>query len=764
MPSKVLTGSLTFTSLRPPNLSKCTKLELREYFQNSYDLNESLYSALNDDSVFYKCPDRLRLPLIFYYGHTAAVYTNKLMLAGLINTRINLEMETVFETGVDEMSWDDTENYRMGGSFRWPSLADVISYRRKVREVILRVIEDTPLQLPINMDSPWWALCMGMEHDRIHLETSSVLIRQLPVSMVTKPDGWTYAPAKHGGGIKFNPMLLVGPHEDVSYGKPEDFPSYGWDVEYGEVHCNIVTPFQASKYLITNKEYLEFVNSGGYDNRAWWTDEGYEWKNYRQVSHPTFWVCEQGCPSGCGGDLSEHSHCVADHDHIINLNGNCLSNGTASPTTINRNKYRYRAMFDNIEMPWDWPVEVNYHEAKAYCAWKGPEYRLPAEVEHNIMRGEQKDPSIGISADIIFQDKLVANMNLLYGSSTPVNMYSPSSEGFHDVFGNVWEWTEDHFNGLPGSEPHWLYDDFSTPCYDGRHNIIMGGSWISTGDEASRFARFAFRRHFFQHLGFRTAKTIIANVEPRLSARLVNTEVYVVGAGVRETNNNNSLLNKVSVDLVPTTNKQYLYDTQPALYGIIELEFGYRDSYTVMAAKMAAHCMSRYKCDSTSVLHVGAGVGSAALELSKSFDKVLAVEYSGRLVDVGERLLKQGELSYIGAETGPTLVSIDETSNPKKITYKQFTWLPNEIGSHDVVLLTFLDRVNNPKAWLVRLWEVTLSSGIMVVVSRDGWNADKLENIIGNRMRLLSRDVMRFTSNSGASTADVSVWRRRDLM
>jgi formylglycine-generating enzyme required for sulfatase activity len=63
-------------------------------------------------------------------------------------------------------------------------------------------------------------------------------------------------------------------------------------------------------------------------------------------------------------------------------------------------------------------------------------------------------------------------------------------KGFNDVFGNTWEWCEDHFNGLPGFKTSYMYDDFSTPCFDGRHNIIMGGSWISTGDEASRYARF----------------------------------------------------------------------------------------------------------------------------------------------------------------------------------------------------------------------------------------------------------------------------------
>lgn len=42
---------------------------------------------------------------------------------------------------------------------------------------------------------------MGMEHERIHLETSSVLIRQMPVSMVTAPVEWHNAPETSGKQI-----------------------------------------------------------------------------------------------------------------------------------------------------------------------------------------------------------------------------------------------------------------------------------------------------------------------------------------------------------------------------------------------------------------------------------------------------------------------------------------------------------------------------------------------------------------------------------
>ena len=47
------------------------------------------------------------------------------------------------------------ENYRMGGSFVWPTVAEVAEYRRKVRKAILDVIDNTPLELPVTQESKW---------------------------------------------------------------------------------------------------------------------------------------------------------------------------------------------------------------------------------------------------------------------------------------------------------------------------------------------------------------------------------------------------------------------------------------------------------------------------------------------------------------------------------------------------------------------------------------------------------------------------------
>ncbi len=127
-------------------------------------------------------PDALRHPLIFYYGHTAVLYINKLVTAQVLTDRVNEQYESMLAVGVDEMSWDDLNET----SYEWPTVADVKKYRDTVRAIVDRLIRTLPLQFPITWTSPWWIILLGIEHERIHLETSSVLIRQLPINQACR--------------------------------------------------------------------------------------------------------------------------------------------------------------------------------------------------------------------------------------------------------------------------------------------------------------------------------------------------------------------------------------------------------------------------------------------------------------------------------------------------------------------------------------------------------------------------------------------------
>ncbi|MHC5935118.1 5-histidylcysteine sulfoxide synthase [Nostoc sp.] len=440
-------------SVQVPTLNDCSSQSLLNYFENSWELEETLMKSLVGEETFYLNPDPLRNRLIFYLGHSAVFFINKLIGVGLIKARINSQYETLFEIGVDPETPTELDAAIQGVS--WPDVEKVWQYRDKAREAIAKVIQNTYLDFPIHQQHPFWALLMGIEHSRIHFETSSMLVRQLPIDRLKRPQGWNYAPSNNS--IPKNEMRQV-PGGVVKLGKPQDDLTYGWDSEYGDRTVE-VKPFLASQYLITNGEYLKFVQAGGYNNPDYWDSESGNWKQLYNVQHPKFWIPFQ-------------------------------------------DGYRYRATFDEIDLPLDWPVEVNYYEAIAFCRSQGSEIRLMTEAEWNQALLTCEDNHLLTNS----------NLNLQFISPSPVGMFKPANNtcGLYDLRGNVWEWLGDTFNPLPGFQPHPLYEDQAAPFFDGKHQMMLGGSWATNGSMALPTYRNWFRPYFYQHTGFRIAQDLQA--------------------------------------------------------------------------------------------------------------------------------------------------------------------------------------------------------------------------------------------------------------
>ncbi len=102
----------TRTTILNEGSADAKREEIREYFHLTYTIDEQLYDTLARDEAFYLRPEPLRHPLIFYLGHTAVFYINKLTIAKMIDHRINPRFESMFAIGVDEMS--------LGRSRRFP--------------------------------------------------------------------------------------------------------------------------------------------------------------------------------------------------------------------------------------------------------------------------------------------------------------------------------------------------------------------------------------------------------------------------------------------------------------------------------------------------------------------------------------------------------------------------------------------------------------------------------------------------------------------
>ena len=82
-------------------------------------------------------------------------------------------------------------------------------------------------------------------------------------------------PALESAAAPPNPFVPVAAG-DVDLGKPADSDTYGWDNEYGR-RCMHVPAFEASKYQISNGDFLEFVRAGGYQRESFWTADGWRW-------------------------------------------------------------------------------------------------------------------------------------------------------------------------------------------------------------------------------------------------------------------------------------------------------------------------------------------------------------------------------------------------------------------------------------------------------------------------------------------------------
>jgi 5-histidylcysteine sulfoxide synthase/putative 4-mercaptohistidine N1-methyltranferase len=615
------------------------RAEILACFRDSWETYERLFTVVADDEAYFRRADPLRHPLIFYVSHTAVFFVNKLLLAGLIDARVNPRFESIFAVGVDEMSWDDLDE-RL---YDWPPVADVFAYRRQVRAVVEHLIATAPLRLPITWEDPFWTILMGIEHERIHLETSSVLIRQLPLASVRPQSAWPVCPNR---GPAPAPGWAPVPGGMVSLGKPRDHVLYGWDNEYGRLDVN-VTSFRAGALLVSHAEFRDFIADDGYTTERWWTAEGWAWRNFRRATHPQFWV-----PRPDGG-------------------------------------WNLRCLAEEIPLPENWPVEVNQLEAKAFCNWKasreGRPIRLPTEAEWYRLLDH-----VGLPDQ---PDRTVApgNLDLAgWASSTPVDAHMHG--GFGDVLGNVWQWTETPIAGFPGFAVHPLYDDFSTPTFDNKHNLIKGGSWISTGNEATRHSRYAFRRHFLQHAGFRYVDSDQA-VELR-------DDVYETDASVA----------------------QYC-------------EFHYGDAvfdvpnFAVRCAEICRELTGDRRLERA--LDLGCATGRASFELARFCTHVTGIDFSARFIRVCHQLQKHGSIRYAVPDEGElmsfrecTLDGLGLADVSGRVEFRQgdaHNLKPQHSGYDLVLAANLIDRLYDPARFVADLGVRVRPGGLLVILSPYTW-------------------------------------------
>lgn len=416
--------------------------------------SDALFNIVRADSIYERpIPERHRI--IFYVGHLEAFDWNLLHENVLGLKSFHPEFDRLFAFGIDPVGGGLPDDQPSG----WPSLEAVRDYVSKIRAALDEKLADGSLEsYSANRDGfPLDTLLnVAIEHRLMHVETLAYMLHQLPLDRKVPQKALS-----HFAAAAVVPRMIEIPAGAVTLGLLRRDETFGWDNEY-EAHGVQVPGFEIDEYEVTNRQFLDFMAAGGYETRALWSDEGWNWKSAQAVSHPVFWT-----KAGDG--------------------------------------WLYRGMFKEIPLPLDWPVYVSHAEAMAYARWAGKS--LPTEQQwhraaYGTMDGTERIYPWGSEAP----NPTLGNFDFDHWNPTPVNAFPAggSAFGVHDMVGNGWEWTSTVFGPFPGFEAFPFYRGYSANFFDGKHFVMKGGSPRTAACMLRPTFRNWFQAHYqYVYAGFR---------------------------------------------------------------------------------------------------------------------------------------------------------------------------------------------------------------------------------------------------------------------
>jgi iron(II)-dependent oxidoreductase len=350
---------------------------------------------------------------------------------------------------------------RVRGALDLPGREEVLEILAEVRQRVLEKLETLDLEAGDPLLRDGYVYAMVAQHEYQHNET---ILHTLQLKR-----GEPYRAPRS--------LTIPEPRIDVAVGSMVRFP--GGAVPIGTTdrrvaydnerprHVIELRPFRIDVSPVTNGQYLEFMNDGGYRRRELWSEPGWAWKETDAAEAPKYWSRE---PDGSTW-----------HATVFDKTG---------PVDPRR------------------PVcHVTYHEAEAYARWAGK--RLPNEFEWEA--AASFDPATGEQRLFPWGNDpwtpAHANLDQLSFETAPVGAYplNVSPLGCYGMIGDVWEWTSSDFRGYPGYET-FPYPEYSEVFFGTEYKVLRGGSFATRPGAIRNTFRnwdYPIRRQIFS--GFRCA-------------------------------------------------------------------------------------------------------------------------------------------------------------------------------------------------------------------------------------------------------------------
>jgi iron(II)-dependent oxidoreductase len=255
--------------------------------------------------------------------------------------------------------------------------------------------------------------------------------------------------------------MVSFPGGAVSIGTDDDAWSYDNERPRHEME---LAPFAIDVFPVTNGDYAEFIDDGGYDDERHWSAAGRAWLAESGARAPKYWDGE--------GDAR-----------------------------IERNMDRVAPL--ELHRP---VCHVCYHEAEAFAKWKGK--RLPTEFEWEAAASwSALAPARAFPWGSEIPGPALANVDQLSFQPAAVGAFpkNVSPLGCYGMIGDVWEWTSSEFRGYPGFTS-FPYREYSEEFFGPEYRVLRGGSWATRPHAVRNTFRnwdYPIRRQIFS--GFRCA-------------------------------------------------------------------------------------------------------------------------------------------------------------------------------------------------------------------------------------------------------------------
>lgn len=353
------------------------------------------------------------------------------------------------------------------GKFPRPKVSETLKYRSLIEEMFLKFLDNIERNNSLTRNLVY-DIELANQHEMQHQELLIYDLQHYFQRFDDAEDNYQPRINKRPNNID---NLAVEPGMMKIPGGLYELGFSGSDFCYdNEVpeHKTYLNAYEIDTYPVTNKQFMAFIDAGGYEDYRFWLSDGWDIVNEKKWDAPLYWQKIEG--------------------------------------------YWYKKDFGGLnKISPDEPVtNVSYYEADAYSKWAGK--RIPTEAEWEKAASWNEDlekKTIYPWGDELPSDHTANLLESWNWAPCQIGSYpqGKSYYGCHQMLGDVWEWTSSEYVLYPGFRSK--FSEY-TDKWAINQKVLRGGSFATPRSQI----RNSYRNYFKPHeripfSGFRCVRDLL---------------------------------------------------------------------------------------------------------------------------------------------------------------------------------------------------------------------------------------------------------------